>query len=326
MILASIQRIREVVKHSNADALDIVTVLNYKAIVKRDQYKVGDLIVFIEPDSVLPDAEWAKEYKAKSNRVRAVKLRGEWSEGIIESFHNVGYDGPIESGLDITAFLGILKYDPPAPQDLSAKGLLPFGIPKTDECRWESMKELPFGERVDILQKIDGKSSSYYRYLDENEQVHEGCLGRTLEYKTDTFNDYTQNQSNYDILNKLSYFCRNNDLRGICVRGESYGKGIQKGEYNPHSKLPLSWAMFSVYLIDKHCYTRKGDSFYFLNIANELRLPTVPVIERDVILTPELIKKYAEMEKLNGDFFEGVVVQYTGGSFKIINRYFDSRK
>ena len=85
MKLASIERILEVLKHPNADALDIVKVLGYQCIVKKDQYKVGDLVVFIQPDTVLPDAEWSAFYKSKSNRVKAIKLRGSWSMGIVES-------------------------------------------------------------------------------------------------------------------------------------------------------------------------------------------------------------------------------------------------
>lgn len=73
--LASIQPILAVEHHSNADLLDIVTVMGYRAIVKRDQWKVGDLCAFIEPDSVLPDQPWATFYKARSNRIKAIRLR-----------------------------------------------------------------------------------------------------------------------------------------------------------------------------------------------------------------------------------------------------------
>jgi hypothetical protein len=56
-------------------------------------------------------------------------------------------------------------------------------------------------------------------------------------------------------------------------------------------------------------------------------LPTVPMLERDVILTPELIKQYAEdLEQINGQPFEGVVINHAGGSFKIINLAYDAKK
>lgn len=57
-------------------------------------------------------------------------------------------------------------------------------------------------------------------------------------------------------------------------------------------------------------------------------LPTVPVLERDVPFTPELVAKYSEgMEALsNGQGFEGVVIQWAGGSCKVLNRLYDSKK
>lgn len=85
MTLASIQPILAVEPHGNADSLDIAQVKGYKAIVKRGQWKAGDLCVFIEPDSVLPvDRAWAQPYlKMAQSRVRAIKLRGAWSFGLV---------------------------------------------------------------------------------------------------------------------------------------------------------------------------------------------------------------------------------------------------
>jgi len=62
MKLASIEKIKSIIDHPNGEFLSIVTVLNYQVIVKRNQFKVEDLVVFISPDTVLPDAEWAKFY------------------------------------------------------------------------------------------------------------------------------------------------------------------------------------------------------------------------------------------------------------------------
>jgi hypothetical protein len=45
------------------------------------------------------------------------------------------------------------------------------------------------------------------------------------------------------------------------------------------------------------------------------------------VLTPEHIQKYsAEIDKIDGKAFEGVVVKHAGGSFKIINLQYDERK
>lgn len=351
--IASIEKIKSVVPHSNADRLDLVTVLGYQCVTQRGLYKEGDIVIYIQPDSILPEAPWAEDYRKYSpKRIKAVKLRGEWSEGIIvskEVLKDLDIDCLfVESrvGCDVSERLDVKHYEPPMPQDLSAKGLLPYGIGKTDEERWENIvHKLPYGEVVDVTLKIDGQSWSAYYKLDTDEF---GVLGRTMEYKLDSLNNYTAQVARYDIENKLKNFCKKHNV-SLCIRGESYGNGIQKGGHNPHSSKPAGLAIFSVYLIDERRYARKGDPFYFPNVCKEMDLPYVPFIQKDVVLTEELIKYYSsDLVLINGDSFEGVVVNhgpYTreiqidnegfsgkfqyeaeAGSFKIINKNYDARK
>ena len=351
--IASIEKIKKVIRHPAADRLDLVTVLGYQCVTQRGLYKDGDIVIYIQPDSILPEEPWAEDYRKYSpKRIKAVKLRGEWSEGILcnqEVLKGVVDESLfVESrvGADVSELLGVVHYEPPMPQDLSAKGFLPFGIPKTDEERWENMVDrLPFGEKVDITLKVDGQSFSAYYKLDTDEF---GVLGRTMEYKLDCQNNYTAQVQRYDLENKLRTFCKKHGV-SLCLRGESYGNGIQKGEHNPHSSKPAGLAIFSVYLIDERRYARKGDPFYFPNICKEMDLPTVKIIQSDVELTEDLIQYYSStLVLINGDPFEGVVVNhgaytkkiqidnegfsgivdYNGdaGSFKIINKNYDMRK
>lgn len=329
MPLAHLQPILSVEHHTNADALDLVQVLGYKAIVKRDQWKVGDLCVFIEPDSVLPDQPWTAFYKAKSTRVKAIRLRGLWSFGVVESPANVGYTGPLTAGLDVTEVLGITKYEPPAPQDLNASGPYGYGIPKTDETRYQSIppSDLPaWGTLVDVTLKVDGQSWTAFVKLNEDGTMDRGIGGRSLLYRLDSDNAYTRHEKRYGVLDKLETFCRANRV-SLAIRGESYGQGIQKGGYNPHSKVPSGLALFSTWLIDERRYASKGHPLYIHALAPQLGLSTVPMIEQDVPLTAELIQRYDEgLEQLNGQPFEGVVIQHAGGSFKVINKAYDARK
>lgn len=344
MKLASIQSILSVRHHENADSLDIVQVLGYHCIVKRDQWKVGDLCVFIEPDSVLPEAPWSAFYRAKSNRVKAVRLRGSWSMGIVESLlilpTNLGLHSYLSVGTDVTAALGVTKYEPPAPQDLAASGPYGFGIPKTDETRYQSLDSTqmpPWGTLVDVTLKIDGQSWTAFVKLECEEngpafeavpsyKITRGVGGRSFLYKQDCDNAYTRNERRYGVLDKLEALCHENNV-SLAFRGESYGPGIQKGGHNPHSKGESGLALFSTWLIDERRYALKGHPLYIHAIAPKLGLPTVPVIERDVPLTPELIARYDEgMETLDGKPFEGVVIQHAGGSFKVINKHYDAKK
>jgi len=85
--LASIQKILEVKTHPNADKLDLVKVLGWQCVTKRDEFKAGDLVVYMEIDSLIPITEWSsfldKNGTGKPARLKTVRLRKELSQGIV---------------------------------------------------------------------------------------------------------------------------------------------------------------------------------------------------------------------------------------------------
>lgn len=234
---------------------------------------------------------------------------------------------PLVAGLDVTEILGITRYEPPLPQDLNAAGPFGYGIPKTDETRYQSVRDLPWGELVDVTLKIDGQSwSAFVKLNHEKGEMESGVGGRSFLYQSDCINNYNQNEKNHEVLAKLRTMCLSIQT-SLCLRAEQYGRGIQKGAYNPHAQVDLSLAFFSTWLIDERRYATKGHPFYIFTLAPMMGLPTVPVLEKDVPLTPELIQKYAkDLTQVNGIAFEGVVINHANGSFKIINLDFDSKK
>ena len=323
---ATIEIISEVKAHPNADRLDLVKILGFQCVTERGLYKEGDRIVYIRPDSVLPLEGWTEGYRKYSpNRIKAAKLRGEWSEGIVVPIEILPYN--LEGfgiGDDVGEKIGVHHWDPPLPQDLKAKGFLPFGIPKTDEERFENIEsELPFGEEVDLTLKVDGQSCSFYYNIETDEF---GVLGRNLELKLDSVNPYTEHVDRYNIKNKLVDFCKKVG-KSLVIRGESYGAGIQGSGNNPHSQMKKGWVMFSVWDIKDRKYYRKGEDLYFPNVAFSMGLPMVDIVESGVILTPDLIQKYSKgIDKIDDKPFEGVVVNHSSGTFKIINKTYDSKK
>lgn len=110
------------------------------------------------------------------------------------------------------------------------------------------------------------------------------------------------------------------------MRGEIYGKGIQNIKNNPHSKKELSIAFYSTYLINEGRYAGKNDTHYFINVCNELNLPTVPILEFEQELSRGLMEKYMNTSKINGEFYEGVVIRGSDFSFKVINLEYDTWK
>lgn len=333
MKLATIEKITEVKAHPGADRLDLVKVLGYTCVVQKGLYKVGDFIVYIKTDTVLPDSGWAAGYKKYApNRVRAVKIREIFSEGVIVPINLIlnelrSIDLLINNvGYDVTDRLNITKFIPPIPQDLDAKSsVLPYQMSATDEDRWEnflvedSPKNLPYGKMVDLTLKIDGQSCTIGYNLEDD---YFFITTRNQELKLDSINNYTYCAKRHDIENKIKSYCKKYNI-SLALRGEVYGKGVQSSKNNPHSKENVNVAFFDTYDLTARRYHRKGSLHYFENVCNEMNLPIVDLIESDVILTQDLIDYYSN---LDGDLFEGVVIKHSNGSFKIINKHYDSKK
>jgi hypothetical protein len=169
--LASIQRINKVIKHPNADSLDIVSVKGWNVVVKKGEFQPSDLCVYMEIDSLLPERPEFEFLASKKYRIKTIKFRGQVSQGIafpigilesIGKFQSVSGDPrwealllldkplengdtaiPIVPGEDVTEALGITKYEEPIPACLggTAKGRFPSHSIKTDEERIQNLKE-----------------------------------------------------------------------------------------------------------------------------------------------------------------------------------------
>lgn len=98
-------RIGEVKRHPNADTLSITNVGAYCVIFKNGQFNPGDLAVYVPEECVVPadDPRW--EFLAGKTRIRAKRLRGIFSCGLLT---------PIEPGMvegqEVHEQLRITKY------------------------------------------------------------------------------------------------------------------------------------------------------------------------------------------------------------------------
>jgi len=320
--MASVERIVKVAPHERADKLEVAQVLGYQVVVQKGAYKEGDLVVYVQPDSVLPDDEWAAPYKKYApRRIRAVSLRGVYSEGLVVDVPSGNY----VEGDDVSDVLHVKRYEE---QDVhnpyAPRRPIPYGIPRTSELRWERVVgTFKAGTKVDVTLKIDGHSASYYyrREGDEFGATSRNCVITNISQLA----SYRAHVSKYDLEYRLKRYCTQHNV-SLCLRGESYGVGIQKTGHNPHCKKEPDIAFFSVWLIDEKRYAHKGDQHYVRDVCRDVGLPAVPLIEEDVELTIPLLQRYATLERLNGVPFEGVVVQGPTFSFKVINRYYDSKK
>ena len=90
--LASVRRIADLQPIEGADAIEVAVVDGWKVVVKKDEFKTGDLAVYMEIDSWVPTelapflskGKEPREYNGvKGERLRTVKLRGQISQGLL---------------------------------------------------------------------------------------------------------------------------------------------------------------------------------------------------------------------------------------------------
>lgn len=137
-------RIEEVQTHPNADNLELIQIKGYQCVVKKGDFKVGDLGVYIYPDSVVPEISvfdflWLPRtfegpVPERYRRVTVRKFRGSWSEGLLlplssfseELVHEPKMNyGWLKDGDDVSDLLGVYHYQPPEPGESSTCGRNP---------------------------------------------------------------------------------------------------------------------------------------------------------------------------------------------------------
>jgi len=186
--------------------------------------------------------------------------------------------------------------------------------------------ELPYGSIVDVSLKIDGKSMTVYS-IRSDDGWKTGVTSRSMDLKLDCSNHYTRMEKAHDLISIAEDLSKRFGM-AIALRGEVFGQGVQAHEKNPHAKEMLGFALFNVYSPDSGKNFGPESELYFERVAKMYNIPHVPILERSVVLTPELVRKYSEELKTVYDKpFEGVVIKQQGGeSFKIINLHYDEKK
>lgn len=88
--LASIQKILNLEPIEGKDRIVLATVLGWKCIVQKDEFKVGDLCIYIEIDSILPERpefEFLRPRCFSEKKggffIKTMKLGQTYSQGII---------------------------------------------------------------------------------------------------------------------------------------------------------------------------------------------------------------------------------------------------
>lgn len=357
--LASVQKIKAVKPIEGADRIEIVQVLNWDCVASKGEYQVGDMVIYFEIDSLLPDipafeflkgSSWSQ--KLNKYKIRTHKFRGQISQGLVipirqlteiynqinkSALSSIDYD----EGDDLTALLKIEKYEPPVSNG-------PLGdiinhewyVPKTDEERIQVCAENVLPEYMKSEQgdwytsvKLDGTSCTAGLFED-------AFLigGRNQWYKDD--NMYTTTVRKYITEEKLRAYQETTGMY-VVFQGELCGPGIQCNRLGLKEK---DWFVFNVFTSDTgkmDSYT-KCDLLNMLNICEYFGLKTVPLVPfeakfdfkttTDIDETVENLLKYVDSIKYRTFFDDASPNQIAEGavfrmndmsySFKVISNKF----
>lgn len=175
MKLATIERILQLEPIQGADKILLAKILGWDVVVKKDEFAIGDLCVYIPIDTLVdPTRECFNFLACPENptqlvRIKTTKIRRVWSQGLalpITCLTLQDKEELVES-TDVSEQLGVKKYEKENicnPDGTAKYTEFPvYYISKTDEdnlkTKHTTLQEF-VGQKVCITQKMDGSSST----------------------------------------------------------------------------------------------------------------------------------------------------------------------
>lgn len=296
-----IESIVEINSHPNAERLELAIVKGWQCVVQKGAFKKGDLCVYIPIDSILPgkieEAIFGADSKIKlhKSRVKTIKLRGAISQGLVVKPGLLGLNKP-KADQDVTAALGITKYEPPQAAFNPMSGVRkkkPLENPYFHKYGGiENIKNYPDlfkeGEMVYVTEKIHGTNfrAGYVRSVANTfwRKILK-LLGKLPEWEFVFGSNNVQLQqkgekSNYYGTSVYGGAVETYKLRqvlqpGEVVYGEIYGDGIQKNYSYGCGSGERKLAIFDLKRNDEYVCADE-----FLSFCEERNLPRVPEIYR----------------------------------------------
>lgn len=330
----TVERIATISAHTNADLLEMATLAgrDYEFVVLKGQFQPGDTVIYFPIDSQLPEiiatalglggklahGSPGADGVRPQNRIKTVKLRGRISQGVVCTPQTViqafAPDTVFEQGMDVTAALGVTKYEPPViPSNTGNLVHLPDGVSLYDiesAQNYIDVIETLMDAPVFITEKIEGSHWSVSLDAEGNFSVNQ--RNYQIEPIEGKEHDWHKVAREGDYKTKLEGIRADFEADGtvvkrVTLRGELIGSGVQGNYYklNGHKAL--------VFEIEVNHVPVNPSVFEALWMKFDLE--TVPVLVADVPLRQWLngqTLKEASTEKslLNNNLLrEGVVIR-----------------
>lgn len=319
----SVVTLDDVRPHPNADRLELGVVGGFCVVIAKGQYRAGEKVVYIPEGAVLPPelierlGLVGKLAGSAKNRVKAVRLRGELSQGLL-----VSPDAAWELGDNVAEALGVTKYEPPIPPALAGEVYV-LDIDEVISFDLDDIKRYPGviaeGELVTMTEKIHGtftmvgaRPSRDTRESDGHREGRSFVSSKGLMHKRLGFKHNEANAHNtylrtahdhgiYAVVESLADRWGENAF----ILGETFGVGLQDLVYGTSHGKPD----FRVFVIVRG--KRFLNDAEIEELCAEFGLKRVPVLYRGPF-TPEALHTHTSgQESVTGQAVhlrEGVVV------------------
>jgi RNA ligase (TIGR02306 family) len=281
--------------HPDAERLDIVRPLGteYVCVSQKGLYRSGDKALYIGegaivPESLLRHGFWDPEAGkgmlagSKGDRVKAIRLRGVLSQGILfpESLIQP-MSTPADLGRNWADILGVTKYVPPIPEDLAGKVYACDSIRGYTEIANEKAAPalLRDGEYVIATEKIHG--SCCVIHIARDGLVHvssKGMAKKGLAIEMAEGNAYWRMVAKYNLAEAMrkiqAGFSWPGKGEAVTLYGEVYGPGVQDLHYGEQDK---AFRAFDL-RVGSGDYSEWIEYEQFLDIMDLHDIPAVPIL------------------------------------------------
>lgn len=356
--LASIKRIGKLHPIEGKDRIVLAEVDGWTVIVQKSDYNEGDLCVYVEIDSVLPEKPEFEFLRSKDFRIRTMRMAGCISQGICFPLSILPAGKTYNEGDDVTEILGVKKWerkdatdvDESAPEKSATRAkypkwlmrckwfrqlvyrrgdhrgskAFPDFISKTDETR---IQNAPFyldsDDQWTVTEKIDGQSGTFAlvrrKRLFRTTYEYIVCSRNLRLFKKDG-SSYWAVSDRYEIEQKLRAFLDENpDLEWVAIQGECISPKVQGNKYKVDAP---DLFVFNFILPSGRLPSVMASDI----VINDMEMKFVPILGTQALpkTVPEMLELAHGNSALGHTIREGVVCRSLDGkkSFKAVDPLF----
>ena len=293
--LASVRIVTDIKTIPEKDRIVQYDLDGWKVIDQKDKYSVGDLVVYLEPDSFVPTSlvpfltkkgKNPKTFAGISGEIlKTVKFGGAISQGIILDKSKVNPDDLVE-GNDLTETYQIYKYGAPIKGfrgSNNSKGDFPYFIRKTAQNRVQNIKNYlvparEAKEEFEVTRKLHGMSMTVYNV---NSDV--GVCSHNVDLKESNNNVFWGQAKALDLIEALKnhWIMTGKDL---AIQGELIGLGCCNNQYNLAGN---AFYVFDIFDIKQQKYLLPYERYKAIEALRESgarELESVPAYSRISLL------------------------------------------